>query len=96
MESSVVSDTTDNQVYPDVLSVDFSSFQFKEPPFVVQVNDQIASKPYIHTSALYKTVAYDDVIFNINNVPHLSMVYNFATLNYPTIADLNSFLQKKV
>ena len=67
-------DSVDQQVYPDPLSIDYASFQYNEPPYIVDVDDRIQLYAYTVTNAFYKVAAYDDIIFSINNVPHRSLL----------------------
>ena len=93
LESSEI-DPNDKQAYPDPLSVDFENFVFKEPPFIIEPTDQMASRPYLITYAIYKKAEYDDIILNINNVPHLSKIFDSDIIRYPTDTDLMEFLKK--
>jgi len=93
LESTEI-DSKDKQAYPDPLSVDFENFVFKEPPYIIEPTDQMASRPYMITYAIYKKAEYEDIIFNINNVPHLSKIFDFEQIKYPTDTDLMEFLKK--
>jgi hypothetical protein len=94
------SDSVDTQIYPDILTVDFGSFSYTEPPFIVDVDDRLQQFPYLITNAFYKQAAYDDIVFSINNIPHTSLLQNasnnglplFSTLKFPTFGDLNAFI----
>jgi len=95
-------DPVDNQVWPDSLSADFESFQFTQPPYIVEPDERLQKYPYIVTNAFYQSTEYDDIIFNINIVPHVSLLFNvdaagnllFPTLKFPVISDLTAFMKK--
>jgi hypothetical protein len=95
LESTQV-DSSDNQTFPDPLSFDFGTFVFKEPPYVLEPTDQMATKPYLITYSFYNRAEYDDIVFNINNIPHVSKVFDFETIRYPSNTDLIEFLKKVI
>ena len=91
MTNSVVSDT-DLDLFPDVLSVDYTKFVFNSPPIVITPDIRLQEKPYYTTNALYGEAAYDDMLFNINNIPHTSLLFDSETLNVPSKEDLLAFM----
>jgi hypothetical protein len=95
MTSSAVYDIVDTQAYPDVLIVNFSQFHYAEPPYILPIDDRMKTKPFIITNAFYGVATYEDIIFNINNVSHISQLYNFTTMSYPTMNDLSIFFQTR-
>lgn len=95
MQPSLTATDIDNQVYPDVLTADFGSFVYTQPPFQVQPNDSLQKLPYITTNGLYNVAAYEDIVFMINNVPHVSLLDNFTVILFPVLADLVSFMKEQ-
>lgn len=103
MKSSIVLDSQgDNQPYPDTLSVDFSSIKFTEPPFTYDPTEQFLYKPWSVTVRFYGATAndglagYDDLVLNMNNIAHISLVNpinNPIILNIPASTDMNAFVQ---
>jgi hypothetical protein len=92
MTSSNTSDI-DNQPFPDVLSVDFNSFKYTQPPYQVEPNDSLEKVPYVTASALYGVAAYEDIVFMINNVPHVSLLDNFDIIKFPVLVDIVAFMK---
>ena len=92
MKAGVTSDSYDAQLYPDTLSANFNNFTYSQPPYVVIPNYQLQLKPYLFCYTYYNVAAYEDLVFNINNVLHISLLSNFPSINFPTQADLNTFL----
>jgi hypothetical protein len=92
MKAGVTSDSYDAQLYPDTLSANFNNFTYSQPPYVVIPNYQLQLKPYLFCYTYYNVAAYEDIVFNINNVLHISLLSNFPSINFPTQADLNTFL----
>jgi hypothetical protein len=94
MKPSITSsDSVDTQAYPDVLSANFGNFNYSQPPFIVQPDFKLQQLPYIITNAFYNVAAYDDIVLLINNVPHISFVDNFPSLNFPVLTDLQAFVK---
>jgi hypothetical protein len=79
LSSLTEADSVDKQVYPDPLSVNYNLFQYTQPPYIVDIDDRIINFPYITTNAFYGTAEYDDIVFNINGVPHVSLLDLFKT-----------------
>lgn len=98
MKDSTSIDEVDKQNYPDVLSVDYTTFVFSTPPVVINPDTTLQQKPYYFTALpeVYGEPAYDDMLFNVNNVPHTSLLFDFPTLNVPSKADVLSFLGGRV
>jgi hypothetical protein len=92
MKAGSTSDSFDNQVYPDTLSANFGNFTYTQPPYIVIPNYQLELKPYLFCYSYYGVAAYEDIIFNINNVLHISLLSNYSQIDFPTLSDLNSFL----
>ena len=87
---------TDLQKFPDPLSVNFSAFTFTEPPYQYEIDERFINKPYITMQALYSSPELEDVIFNINNISHISTlqeVTGTGLLSLPSSADLQGFLK---
>lgn len=95
MKQSTTETDTDNQPWPDPLSVDFSTFIYIQPPFIYEPDDMFSQRPYLTCYGIYTVAAYDDFVMNINNVPHISQVFNFLTINLPVLADMVNFIKSK-
>ena len=102
MKTSLVLDEGgDNQPYGDSLSIDFSTIDYTEPPFKYNPTEQFLYKPYSVTMAFYGAdtsglAAYDDIVLNINNIPHISLVdpiLNPEIIDIPALSDMSTFIE---
>lgn len=89
--SPTQTDPADNQVWPDPLSVDFTSFTLTQAPFILQPDDRLEEYPYLVMYSIYVSAQYDDIILSLNNVPHISKVQNFPSIQCPVFSDLAQF-----
>lgn len=96
MLDSETIDEYDNETYPDPLSIDYNLFTFRKPPFKFEPTEQFFIKPYIIMNSLYKQPAYDDIILDINNISHISKVFDFEVIDLPEQSDLLEFMKKVV
>jgi hypothetical protein len=100
MLSSPAQDSGDaaRPYYPDTRSIDFGAIPITVPVLVVEPDDRWAYRPYLYTNAYYggsdTYAGYDDIIFNYNNIPHISKVYDFPTIKLPDSSDMNAFMTK--
>jgi hypothetical protein len=94
MKESSVIDTGDNESYPDPLSFSYQDFIYSQPPIILEPTDQLQQKPYILTNAYYSQAAYDDIVLDINNIPHLGLLFNYESVKFPVSEDLTSFINK--
>jgi hypothetical protein len=44
---------------------------------------------------IYGVAAYDDYVLNINNIPHISQVFDVLNINLPVLSDLTNFVKSK-
>ena len=93
MKQSPTQTDTDNQPWPDPLSVDFSTFVYNQPPFIYEPDDTFAQRPYLTCYGIYGVAAYDDYVLNINNIPHISQVFDVLNINLPVLSDLTNFVK---
>lgn len=91
MTGSATQTDTDNQVWPDPLSVDYTSFTATQAPFVIPTDDRLQHFPYLVMFTLYQQAMYDDIVMMLNNVPHLSKVQQRDSIQAPTFSDLTQF-----
>jgi len=96
MIESEVLDTYDNETYPDVLSIDYTLFIYRKPPYKFEPTEQFFNKPYLIMNSLYKQPAYEDIVLDINNISHISKLYDFNEINLPEYSDLLEFMKKVV
>ena len=97
-------DPKDNQPWPDPLSKNFSKFTFKTPPLQYSVDDTFLTSPFLVSYAIYKliesnpkainagcAISYDDIILQINNIPHISLLELDSVIKFPDRGDIISF-----
>lgn len=83
----------DSETYPDVLSVDYSTFKYTNPPVIAGIDETMTEKFYYKCYSFYGEPQWDDVILNLNSVPHISQLYARETLKFPEKNDLLSFVK---
>lgn len=94
--SSTQYDTKDRQPWPDPLTVDYTKFQFTEPPYNFAVDDTFLFYPYMACSAIYGEAENEDIILSVNKVPHISLMQIEQVIKLPVKKDLIAFAKKKV
>jgi len=85
---------TDLQNYPDILSMDYSVFEYKYAPTQVDVSDVLIERPYVISYAVYGDTDYDDFVLDINNLPYrttLESEIDTKVILFPDTKDLKSF-----
>jgi hypothetical protein len=95
MKESSTIDPMDNESYPDPLSYSYNDFKFNEPPIVLEPTDQFQQKPYVITNAYYAQAAYEDIVLDINAIPHLGLIFNYESIKFPVLGDITSFMNNK-
>lgn len=96
MKASAQTDI-DNQTYPDVLSLDLGSFELTEPPVQYIMDDAFKRKPYQVIGYFMNALTnaqYDDIILNINNIPHKDLIEEGNSIILPVLTDLLNFINK--
>lgn len=96
MTPSTQTDPKTNEAYPDVLVVDYSSFEFSEPAIEYAPDSRMADRPWIVTNALYGEAAYEDIVMMVNNIPHLSKLYDYSSVKLPVKNDLIAFMKRSL
>lgn len=84
----------DGETYPDPLSVDYTQFVYSEPPTILPVEDYYISKLYVKTYQFYGTAYWDDIILNLNSIPHMSKLVSTQSLKFPILQDMNKFIRE--
>lgn len=97
MVPSLQRDTVDNQPYPDILSLDFNTFEVNEPPFQYLADESLRRRPYQTISYFLENTAraqYDDIVLTLNNIPHKDLISEGTFVVIPVMGDIQSFLNK--
>lgn len=90
IESPVVD--IDMEAFPDPLNMNYSKFVFTDPPNQVSPTQQMLQKPYLIAYSLYQMACYEDVVLDINNIPHIGLIYNYDIVKFPILDDITSFI----
>jgi len=67
-------DPKTGEFYPDSLSMDFNNITYSQPPYQFEPDDRFINNAYTLCYALYGDPAYDDILYNINNIMHPSLL----------------------
>lgn len=73
MKESEVQDI-DGDLYPDVLSVDYSKVEFKELPPVVTITSADINRFWYFMYKNYGISYNDDLLLNLNGIPYVGML----------------------
>jgi hypothetical protein len=93
MKNSTELDPLTKEVYPDILSADFTSFVYKSPPLQFQASALFKIRPYEFTAPIYGVAALDDVLLNINNVAYITDVDSDKLIYFPIKSDMFAFIR---
>jgi len=94
--SPTATDSQDKQSYPDVLSADTYNVSLTQPPYQLEPDNRLANAPFVIMNALLGTPYYEDIVFNLNGIPHLSLIYNYASVNIPVISDVTAIATQTI
>jgi hypothetical protein len=95
MRPSSTLDKETGEVYPDIFSTNYSSFTFTSSPKKRRVDQRYIEKPYLITYDEYGSFWGDDIILDINLIPHYTYLNIKLPLYIPSSADLNSFIKNQ-
>ena len=98
MKASTTSQDIDNQSWPDILSSDYNQFTFSYPSTKYPADDTLLTSPFLVSYLLYGQSGYasnDDIVMNVNNVPHLSLLAPDTVLSFPDTRDITAFVKKQ-
>lgn len=93
MESSDQRDELVGDLYPDVLSVGYENFDFAQFPRRVQLTLQYVDKPYTLPLEFYDSYAGDDILMDLNLVPHYEYLETGMIFFMPAARDMERFVK---
>lgn len=96
MSESTVTDSKDNELYPDPLSVTYNDIQFSSIPPYKQVTSADISKFWYFMYKNYGIVELDDILLNINAIPYIGNLAPGDILFLITENDLRNFNTQKL
>ena len=91
-QASVSIDEEDRDVYPDVLSVDFSKGKLTQVPTYHLVTSADMDKFWLYFSRKYGAVDMDDMFLHVNGIPYQGMLEPGSTLTEVSFDDLSRWL----
>lgn len=93
MKPSLEFDEVDLEVYPDPLTIDYSTLTLSEAPYQYEIDDIFIQKPFIIMNSLYGNTDLDDIILDINDVMHIQQLSseNPTILILPISSDILAF-----
>jgi hypothetical protein len=92
MKESKVLDTTDNQNWPDPLSVNYNNTQLTTMPKLRTLQSTDLDRFWVTALMFYKTVAEgDDVVLTLNAIPYRGMLEPGDEIYFPELTDLYNF-----
>lgn len=94
MTAGIVADT-DNDVYPDVYSVNFSNYSLSQIPSYHLVNIADLYKPWTMMYKEYGITYFDDLYLNMNGIPYVGMLEPRSVLVNFIMSDIESFNSNK-
>jgi len=92
MTPSNVQDSLTQEVYPDPLSVDYNDFSFNSAPIQIPLDISFMNRFYILTYKVYGATYYDDILMNLNNIPHFSKLTEHEIIYTPELTDMQRFI----
>lgn len=93
MKSSEVIDENSGEAYPDIFTVDYSSFDFTEIPSEITIELKHLEKPFYIIKENYGIYVGDDILLNLNLIPHYKYLTAGDTFYVPSRVDFNSFIK---
>lgn len=90
MEASSVKDI-DDEVFPDILSEDYSKFYFTEVPTPVMVSAGTIQKFWLYMQENYGIPYYDDLLLNMNGIPYIGMLEPGSTIWNISLNDMKNY-----
>jgi len=95
MRPSRVLDEESGEVYPDILTADYQDFDFSRMPKRIQARPQHVDKPFNLTRDFYGTFQGDDILLDVNLVPHKEYMEPGMILYIPASRDMEGFVKQK-
>jgi len=95
MKESKVQDT-DGELYPDILSMNYSEIKFQNLPEIETITSIDINKFWYFMYKKYGIEYYDDLLLNLNGIPYVGMLEpNDKLVMIPLNDLLNNISNKK-
>lgn len=95
MSPSNVLDEQTGEAYPDILSIDFSTLEFTSVPRQIRIRPQHIDKFFNLHRDVYGTFNGDDILLELNIVPHKEYLEPGMSLYCPSSRDYNAFINNE-
>lgn len=86
-------DEIDGEVYPDILTIPYEAFPFTQKPVKHTISWVEEKKPYRITKDYYARYDVDDILMDLNLIPHKEYIDVGYTLYIPIARDFVAFLE---
>lgn len=96
MEPSSQIDEATGELYPDVLSIDYTTFAFSSLPSVIALSREQLQRPFTIPKERYTNAYGEDILLDLNLVPHIAYLKVNDPLYVPAYNDFKSFVSQKV
>lgn len=95
MSTSEVVDEETGEAYPDVLTAEYQDFRFTRPPTRYRLRPQDVDKFFNLHKRVYGTYAGDDILLDLNLIPHRSYLEAGTLIFLPGERDKERFMATK-
>jgi len=95
MEPSTVIDEETGELYPDILTAEYQDFDFTTMPMRIRLLPQYVDKPFNLMRDYYDTYVGEDILLDLNLIPHWKYMEPGMSFYIPHIADFERFVKSK-
>ena len=95
MEASEVIDEETGEAFPDILTADYNSFRFSRTPTRYRLRPQDTDKFFNLHKRIYGSYNGDDILLDLNLIPHMSYVESGSLIFLPATRDMEEFIKSK-
>ena len=85
----------DGKVFPDPLSISYHDIQYTQIPVKKTINAGNISKFWLLMHEIYGLTDHDDVLLNLNGIPHIGMLKPGDDIYIIDFTDLHNFNTQK-
>lgn len=93
MVASEVLDENSGEVYPDILSANYSEFEFTTIPSTIEIGFRYTEKPFYLIKDAYDKYIGDDILLDLNLIPHYKYLTVGAPFYIPSQIDFDNFVK---
>lgn len=94
MKASIEEDSVDQNNYPDPLTLNYHEFELKEGVEAIELRDVDILQFWNLIHKKYGTAEYDDIVLELNNIPHKNFLNPGDVIYIPSVRDIErSFIK---